>query len=45
MLRFDLEYTVGPFHFLTTAWGPLGTTIVVCPQERPVGGENGCAAR
>jgi hypothetical protein len=44
VLRFDVEYTVGPLHFLTTAWGPLGTTIVMCPRQRPMGGEDGCSA-
>lgn len=42
VLRFDVEYTVGPFHFLTTAWGPVGTTVVICPRDRPVAGESGC---
>jgi hypothetical protein len=44
VLRFDVEYTIGPFHFLTTAWGPLGTTMVICPPDRPLGGANGCEA-
>lgn len=44
VLRFDVEYTVGPFHFLTTAWGPIGTTVVMCPRDRPIGGANGCEA-
>jgi len=44
VLRFDVEYTVGPFHFLTTAWGPVGTTVVMCPRDRPKAGENGCEA-
>ena len=44
VLRFDVEYTLGPFHFLTTAWGALGTTIVICPRDHPVAGQNGCGA-
>jgi hypothetical protein len=44
VLRFDVEYTVGPFHFLTTAWGALGTTIVICPRDRPMSGQDGCEA-
>jgi hypothetical protein len=35
VLRFDVEYTIGPFHFVTTALGPLGTTVLVCPRDRP----------
>ncbi len=44
VLRFDVEYAIGPVHFVTTAWGPVGTTITICPAERPKGGENGCGA-
>lgn len=44
VLRVDVEYTIGPFHFLTTAWGPVGTTIIMCPRDRPTAGENGCGA-
>lgn len=44
VLRFDVEYAIGPFHFVTTAWGPLGTTLVICPRDRPVGGQDGCEA-
>ena len=44
VLRFDVEYAIGPFHFLTTAWGPVGTTVVMCPRDRPVADENGCEA-
>lgn len=44
VLRFDVEYAIGPLHFLTTAWGPLGTTVVMCPRDRPVAGQNGCEA-
>jgi hypothetical protein len=42
VLHFDVEYTLGPFHFITTAWGPLGTTVVMCGGERPVAGQDGC---
>ena len=42
VLRFDVEYTVGPLHFLTTAWGALGTTVVICPRDRPVADQDGC---
>jgi len=45
VLRFDVEYTVGPFHFLTTAWGPVGTTVVMCPRDLPDGTADGCAAQ
>jgi hypothetical protein len=44
VLRFDVEYTVGPLHFLTTAWGAVGTTVVICPRDRPVADQNGCVA-
>ena len=44
VLRFDVEYTIGPFHFLTTAWGPVGTSIVMCGPDRPVAGSDGCEA-
>jgi len=44
VLRFDVEYTVGPFHFMTTAWGPVGTTVVMCPRALPNGTADGCAA-
>jgi hypothetical protein len=44
VLRFDVEYTVGAFHFLTTAWGPIGTTVVMCPRDRPTGRAKGCVA-
>jgi hypothetical protein len=44
VLRFDVEYTVGPFHFLTTAWGAIGTTVVICPRDRPVADPDGCLA-
>ena len=44
VLRFDVEYTIGPFHFITTAWGPIGTTVVVCGRDRPKAGEDGCEA-
>ncbi len=41
--RFDVEYTVGPFHFLTTAQGPLGTTVIVCGQKNDaVAASYGC---
>jgi hypothetical protein len=41
VLRFDVEYTIGPIHFVTTAWGLLGTTVWVCPRDRPVGASDG----
>jgi hypothetical protein len=44
VLRVDVEYTIGPLHFLTTAWGPIGTTVIMCPRDRPTAGENGCGA-
>jgi hypothetical protein len=43
VLRFDVEYAIGPFRFLTTAWGPVGTTVIVCPQDRPTA-RDGCVA-
>ena len=45
VLLFDVEYTIGPLHFLTTAWGALGTTLVMCPRDRPVAGDDGCVAQ
>jgi hypothetical protein len=45
VLRFEVEYMIGPFHFLTTAWGPLGTTVVVCGRDRPKAGPDGCQAK
>jgi hypothetical protein len=45
VLRFDVEYTIGPLHFLTTAWGPVGTTLIMCGRERPVVADGGCQAR
>ncbi|HJW21232.1 MAG TPA: hypothetical protein VJ506_02265 [Candidatus Limnocylindrales bacterium] len=45
VLRFDVEYTIGPFHFVATAWGPVGTTLVFCGRDRPATGSNGCQAR
>jgi hypothetical protein len=46
VLRFDVEYTIGPIHFVTTAWGPVGTTLVFCGRDRPVAAriDFGCAA-
>ena len=41
VLRFDVEYTVGPFHFLTTADSALGTTLIACGPDRPVV-DDGC---
>lgn len=43
VLRFDVEYAIGPLRFLTTAWGPLGTTVIMCPQDRPMA-QDGCVA-
>jgi hypothetical protein len=43
VLRFDVEYAIGPLHFVTTAWGPLGTTVTMCPQDRPLA-QDGCVA-
>jgi hypothetical protein len=45
VLRFDVEYTIGPFRFVTTAWGPVGTTVVVCPRDRPMAVEDGECGR
>lgn len=36
VLWFDVEYAIGPVHFVTTAWGPVGTTLVFCGRDRPV---------
>lgn len=44
VLRFDVEYAIGPFHFVATAWGPAGTTLVFCGRDRPVSDSNGCRA-
>ena len=44
VLRFDVEYAIGPIHFLTTAWGALGTTVVICGRDRPNAGSGVCAA-
>jgi len=38
---FAVEYTVGPFHFLTSTWGPSVYGIVMCPAAFPTGwGDN-----
>lgn len=44
VLRFDVEYTIGPLHFVTTAWGPVGTTVIMCPRGRPMAAQDGCVA-
>ncbi|HYO42594.1 MAG TPA: hypothetical protein VES19_05280 [Candidatus Limnocylindrales bacterium] len=44
VLGFDVEYTIGPLRFLTTAWGPVGTTVIVCGRDRPVAND-GCQER
>jgi len=41
---FDVEYTIGPFHLITTAWGAIGTHIVLCGRDRPMSGSDGCHA-
>jgi hypothetical protein len=40
-----LEHALDPFRFVTTAEGPLGTTVVFCGAERPVVSLDGCAER
>jgi hypothetical protein len=40
----DVEYTVGPFRFVTSASSATGTSITFCPPERPVA-DDGCVAR
>ena len=41
VLGFDVEYTMGPLHFVTTAWGPVGTTLVFCGRDRPLAARTG----
>lgn len=41
VLRFEVDYAVGPLRFVTTAWGALGTTIVFCGPEHP-DADHGC---
>jgi hypothetical protein len=41
---FDVEYRIGPLHFLTTAWGPAGTSILMCGADRPHASSDGCVA-
>lgn len=39
--RFEVEYTLGPFRFVTVAVGTAGTTLTACGMDRPVAGGEG----